>query len=213
MLQNLTEHSEIDLSALCPQVDLSVCKDLSISDTEASDVTWTDGTFNLSEGHTPQTENSEDLDRRSDQEEVFTEGLAEFPSVDNGTNGEDDELSIGLPTPPPVLPGSRLPLLDNEGRTLDLMHQMAGDVIAAAVTATIREHLQACGQPGPTPLQACGQPGPTPLDFAEESDSEGEDFELLDQSELEVLESDQGQEAQAKARKPSGFLSKLLRRQ
>lgn len=31
-----------------------------MSDTEASDVTWTDnGTFNLSEGHTPQTENSE----------------------------------------------------------------------------------------------------------------------------------------------------------
>lgn len=31
-----------------------------MSDTEASDVTWTDNsTFNLSEGHTPQTENSE----------------------------------------------------------------------------------------------------------------------------------------------------------
>lgn len=33
---------------------------MSVSDTEASDLTWTDnGTFNLSEGHTPQTENSE----------------------------------------------------------------------------------------------------------------------------------------------------------
>lgn len=33
---------------------------MSVSDTEVSDVTWTDnGTFNLSEGHTPQTENSE----------------------------------------------------------------------------------------------------------------------------------------------------------
>lgn len=33
---------------------------MSVSDTEVSDVTWTDnGTFNLSEGHTPQTENSD----------------------------------------------------------------------------------------------------------------------------------------------------------
>lgn len=35
---------------------------MSVSDTEVSDVTWTDnGTFNLSEGHTPQTENSEGM--------------------------------------------------------------------------------------------------------------------------------------------------------
>lgn len=42
------------------QLDSTVCKEMSVSDTEASDVTWTEnGTFNLSEGHTPQTENSE----------------------------------------------------------------------------------------------------------------------------------------------------------
>lgn len=41
-------------------MDSTVCKELSISDTEVSEVTWTDnGTFNLSEGHTPQTENSD----------------------------------------------------------------------------------------------------------------------------------------------------------
>lgn len=33
---------------------------MSVSDTEVSDLTWTDnGTFNLSEGHTPQTDNSD----------------------------------------------------------------------------------------------------------------------------------------------------------
>ena len=33
---------------------------MSVSDTDVSDVTWTDnGTFNLSEGHTPQTDNSD----------------------------------------------------------------------------------------------------------------------------------------------------------
>lgn len=42
-----------------PQLDSTACKEMSVSDTDASDVTWTDGTFNLSEGHTPQTENSE----------------------------------------------------------------------------------------------------------------------------------------------------------
>lgn len=41
-------------------MDSTMCKELSISDTEVSEITWTDnGTFNLSEGHTPQTENSE----------------------------------------------------------------------------------------------------------------------------------------------------------
>lgn len=42
------------------KLDSTVCKEMSVSDTEVSDVTWTDnGTFNLSEGHTPQTENSD----------------------------------------------------------------------------------------------------------------------------------------------------------
>ncbi|XP_036376434.1 reticulophagy regulator 1-like, partial [Megalops cyprinoides] len=198
MLQK-QENSEIDISALCPKMDSTIFKELSVSDTEASEVTWTDGTFNLSEGHTPQTENSEDLDRRSDQEEFFTEGLPEFPNMDNGTNGEDDELSIGLPTP--------LPMLDMagalvEGRALELVNQMAGDVIAGGLTAAIQEQLRACAP----------QPAPEPLDFAEDSDSEGEEFELLDQSELENVESNLGQEARAKAKKPSGFLSNLLRR-
>uniref|UniRef100_A0A3B4ZNA3 Reticulophagy regulator 1 n=1 Tax=Stegastes partitus TaxID=144197 RepID=A0A3B4ZNA3_9TELE len=41
-------------------LDSAVCKEMSVSDTEVSDMTWTDnGTFNLSEGNTPQTENSE----------------------------------------------------------------------------------------------------------------------------------------------------------
>lgn len=44
------------------QLDSAVCQEMSVSDTDASDLTWTDnGTFNLSEGHTPQTENSEGM--------------------------------------------------------------------------------------------------------------------------------------------------------
>lgn len=44
------------------QLDSAACREMSVSDTEVSDLTWTDnGTFNLSEGHTPQTDNSDGL--------------------------------------------------------------------------------------------------------------------------------------------------------
>uniref|UniRef100_A0A4W5NTC1 Reticulophagy regulator 1 n=1 Tax=Hucho hucho TaxID=62062 RepID=A0A4W5NTC1_9TELE len=232
------ESIEADLSSLFPKLDSTVCKEMSISDTEASDVTWTDnGTFNLSEGHTPQTENSDDLDR----EELFIGGLPEFPSLDNGTNGEDDDdLSIGLPTPPPqpqpqhsrAKEGSEPPLQgDPSTQALEFIHKMAGDVIAAAATAVIQERLEAAiGTTIPTDPHPYSRsllfPNPTtllPLDLAEESssDSDVEEFELLDQSELEQLEGELGLGASAAvaAKEPkkslsssSGFFSKLLGR-
>lgn len=69
-----------------------------MSDTDVSEVSWTDnGTFNLSEGYTPQTDTSDDLDRPS--EEVFSRDLSDFPSLENGMGTNDeDELSLGLPT-------------------------------------------------------------------------------------------------------------------
>ncbi|CAB1446559.1 unnamed protein product [Pleuronectes platessa] len=197
MMQTQTEAGvESDLSSMFPQLDSTACKDMSVSDTEVSEVTWTDnGTFNLSEGHTPQTENSEDLDR----EEAFLGGLQEFPSLDNGTttNGDDsDDLGLPLPikskhTPPPHKDQS-------DDRALELVNQMAGDFIAAASTRL--------------------------LELAEESDSEVEDFELLDQSELEQLEGELGlgeKKTQVKEEAPAktdgsastGFFTKLLRRQ
>uniref|UniRef100_A0A3Q3G8L7 Reticulophagy regulator 1 n=1 Tax=Labrus bergylta TaxID=56723 RepID=A0A3Q3G8L7_9LABR len=209
-----------------------VCKEMSVSDTEVSDMTWTDnGTFNLSEGHTPQTENSEDLDR----EEAFTGGLPEFPSLDNGatTNGEDDDdLSIGLPLPPhqPQKPTKSThtpdPRRDQPVDALELVNQMAGDAIAAAVTAAIQERIEAAvGFTAFSDFGRSGLPDSTRLlELAEESDSEVEDFELLDQSELEQLEGELGlgevktrakEEAGDRSDKPtsSGFFSKLLRRQ
>lgn len=213
ILQSQTEREciEADLSALFPKMDSTVCKELSLSDTEVSEVTWTDnGTFNLSEGHTPQTENSDDSDRRSD-EEVFTGGLPEFPSLDNGlaTNGEDDEdLSIGLPTPPahPSRVGSTQSEDEPAVQALEAVQRLAGDMITAAVSTAMQERLEAAV--APALLQA----------LAEESDSEAEDFELLDQSELEQLEGELGLDKanRAELSKPSkpssGFLSKLLGR-
>ncbi|XP_049930695.1 reticulophagy regulator 1 [Epinephelus moara] len=230
--QTEKEGIESDLSSMFPKLDSTVCKEMSVSDTEVSDVTWTDnGTFNLSEGHTPQTENSEDLDR----EEAFTGGLPEFPSLDNGTttNGDDDDdFSLGLPSPPPqpqqpikskhTPPSHKDQTVD---KALELVNQMAGDVIAAAVTAAIQERIEAAV--GFKALSEGSERSRLPestrlLELAEESDSEVEDFELLDQSELEQLEGELGlgeekeakEESQAKSDKPasSGFFSKLLRR-
>lgn len=210
LLQAQTEKESIeaDLSSLFPKLDSTVCRELSVSDTEVSEVTWTDnGTFNLSEGHTPQTENSEDLDRRS-EEEAFSGGLPDFPSVDNGlaTNGEDDDdLSIGVPTPLLQPSHPRGAHVEGEAavQALGLVQRMAGDVITAAVAAAMQERLEAVA--APVLAQA----------LAEETDSEAEDFELLDQSELEQLEGELGLEkasgeAQPKEAKQPGFFSKLL---
>ncbi|XP_059948732.1 reticulophagy regulator 1 isoform X2 [Mesoplodon densirostris] len=151
------DDSELDFSALCPKISLTVAaKELSVSDTDVSEVSWTDnGTFNLSEGYTPQTDTSDDLDRPS--EEVFSRDLSDFPSLENGTGTNDeDELSLGLPTelkrrkeqldhgPRPSserqsVAGLALPLSGDQ--TFHLMSNLAGDVITAAVTAAVKDQL------------------------------------------------------------------------
>nr|KAF6355890.1 reticulophagy regulator 1 [Myotis myotis] len=216
------DDSELDFSALCPKISLTVAaKELSVSDTDVSEVSWTDnGTFNLSEGYTPQTDTSDDLDRPS--EEVFSRGLSDFPSLENGMGTNDeDELSLGLPTElkrkkeqldSSLRPskerqspaGLTLPLSSDQ--TFHLMSNLAGDVITAAVTAAIKDQLEGA-------QQALSQAAPSP---GEDTDTEeGDDFELLDQSELDQIESELGlsqdQEAEAQqTKKSSGFLSNLL---
>ncbi|XP_061776705.1 reticulophagy regulator 1 isoform X1 [Nerophis ophidion] len=213
------ESIEADLSTMFPKLDSTACKEMSVSDTSISEVTWTDNsTFNLSEEHTPQTENSEDLNR----EDVFTGGLPDFPSLDNGatTNGdEDDDFSL----PQPIRTKHRAcPAEDTPTYTaLDLVHHMAGDVIATAITAAIQERIEAVCFPASSD-QNCPEQSRLPestraLELADESDSEMEDFELLDQAELEQLEGELGlatdREDQDNTHKGSGFFSKLLRRQ
>nr|XP_005993553.1 PREDICTED: reticulophagy receptor FAM134B isoform X1 [Latimeria chalumnae] len=223
------DDSEVDISALCPKVSsTTIARELSVSDTEPSEISWTEnGTFNLSEGHTPQTDTSDDLDRPSDQEEAFARDLTEFPSLENsngtGTNDDDDDLSIGIPTPPRQnveqmgsdrhqkrskekhsAVGFSLPLTNDQALTL--VHTMAGDVIAAAFSSVMKDQSQ------PTQHTAA-QPG---VSSSEETDTEeADDFELLDQSELEQIEGElglaRGQEAQPQEEKQNkGFLSNLL---
>ncbi|KAM9253706.1 reticulophagy regulator 1 isoform 1-T1 [Dugong dugon] len=217
------DDSELDFSALCPKISLTVAaKELSVSDTDVSEVSWTDnGTFNLSEGYTPQTDTSDDLDRPSEQE-AFSRELSEFPSLENGMGTNDeDELSIGLPVElkrkkeqldgghrpskeKQSAAGLTLPL--NSDQAFHLMSNLAGDVITAAVTAAIKDQLEGV-------QQALSQAAPS---LGEDTDAEeGDDFELLDQAELDQIESELGltqdQEAEAQqSKKSSGFLSNLL---
>ncbi|NXL08435.1 RETR1 regulator, partial [Mesembrinibis cayennensis] len=222
------DDSELDISALCPKVSPAVvAKELSVSDTDVSEVSWTDnGTFNLSEGYSPQTDTSDDFDRPSDHEEAFARDLSEFPSLENGAGtNDDDDSSIGMPIQQkqkkeqmclkvdhasrqskerPSTAGLSLPLTSDQ--TFNLMSGIAGDVIAAAVSAAIKDQLQSAQQ----------APSHAVPSLSEETDTEeADDFELLDQSELEQIEKElglsQGQEAESQEKKKSsGFLSNLL---
>ncbi|XP_053253102.1 reticulophagy regulator 1 isoform X1 [Podarcis raffonei] len=213
------DNSELDVSALCPKVSPTVvAREMSVSDTDISEVSWTDnGTFNLSEGNTPQTDTSDDFDRH---EEAFAKDLAEFPSVENGAGtNDDDDSSIGIPVRQErkkdhlsttsacrtrqekeghSAAGLSLPLISDPA--FSLVRAVAGDVVTSVVSAAVRDQLQSVQ----------GDPN-----LSEETDTEeGDDFELLDQSELEQIESElgltKGQEAEPQEKKSLGFLSNLL---
>ncbi|XP_055509539.1 reticulophagy regulator 1 [Leucoraja erinacea] len=224
------DESEADTSALCPKISSSGAgKELSISDTELSETSWTEnGTFNLSGGHTPQTDASDDLDRPSDHEEAFARDLPEFPSIDNkGTMDDDDDSSIGIPTPPfptletglcqedlgSVVAGLALNLSSEQ--SLALISTMASGAIAAAVTSAMTGPPRAA-HTGPS---CSSSPPPPPTTPSEDTDTEdADDFELLDESELEQIESELGlglEQGQADRHQAGndgkpGFLSNLL---
>ncbi|XP_072267963.1 reticulophagy regulator 1 isoform X2 [Pyxicephalus adspersus] len=214
-IEKSPEESELELSALYPQINPgTLVKELSISDTEPSDLTWTEnGTFNLSEGYTPQTDSSDDLDRPSDQEEAFTKGLADFPSPENGSPSNDEDFSIGLPAMPKSKhknskkphgeksSASALSALLGSEQPYNLVSGLASEVITAAVSAAITDQLQSAFLSSQTPA-------PTEDTDTEEAD----DFELLDQSELEDIEEEVGNSSsqESESKKSSGFLSSLL---
>nr|KAF6355891.1 reticulophagy regulator 1 [Myotis myotis] len=129
-----------------------------------------------------------DLDRPS--EEVFSRGLSDFPSLENGMGTNDeDELSLGLPTELK----RKKEQLDSSLRPSKERQSPAGLTLPLSSDQTF--HLMSPGEDTDT--------------------EEGDDFELLDQSELDQIESELGlsqdQEAEAQqTKKSSGFLSNLL---
>ncbi|KAK2916510.1 hypothetical protein Q8A67_000884 [Cirrhinus molitorella] len=198
------------------------------------------GTFNLSRGQTPLTEGSEDLDRHSDPEESFACGLPDFPSInpDATLMEDDDDASIGLPSlNSAVLSGARgstSALLDLDTQmdsdqedleislgslntTSDLTNNLAGVIASNMIQAAIAGAMQP--RPPQGPRRESGQrAGAAPRGYRKQSSSEldtdldldGEDFEMLDQSELNQLDPFGGGQGGQSRTQGTSFLSNLL---
>ncbi|XP_069490525.1 reticulophagy regulator 3 [Ambystoma mexicanum] len=194
--------SEEELAAFCPQLDDSaVAKELTISDSEHSDaeISYTEnGTFNLSRGQTPLTEGSEDFDRHSDPEESFARDLPDFPSINPDTLGLDDEddTSIGIPSSAHNLQRSEDRQLYYDQEELDTEMSLSGlppvqnftnDLAGLVTRGMIQYALAGASQQGPffsdnPPRQVRTYHRNSSSEM--DTDAEGDDFELLDQSEL-----------------------------
>ncbi|XP_023119946.2 reticulophagy regulator 3 [Amphiprion ocellaris] len=210
--------SEEELAAFCPTFDDAVvAKELALTDSEHSDaeVSYTDnGTFNLSRGQTPLTEGSEDFDRHSDAEESFAQDLPDFPSInpDATLMDDDDDTSIGLPSlGQSGLASHRASVLDVEGHldsdqedldaelclsglppasnfTGDLAGVIASNMIQAALAGAMQPRASANrhreGPPKAGAHRSYRKQSSSELD----TDLDGEDFEMLDQSELNQMD-------------------------
>lgn len=187
--------------------DSAVARELAITDSEHSDaeVSCTDnGTFNLSRGQTPLTEGSEDLDGHSDPEESFARDLPDFPSINVDPAGLDDEddTSIGMPSlmyrsPPGAEEPQAPPASQAEAALPELLlgvlptgSNLTSNLASLVSQGMIQLALTGASQPGPSgppPRRATrGFPRAPSSDL--DTDAEGDDFELLDQSELNQLD-------------------------
>ncbi|KAM9843403.1 reticulophagy regulator 3 isoform 1-T2 [Aulostomus maculatus] len=231
--------SEEELAAFCPTFDDAVvAKELALTDSEHSDaeVSYTDnGTFNLSRGQTPLTEGSEDLDRHSDAEESFAQDLPDFPSInpDATLMDDDDDTSIGLPSlAMSGLQSHRASVLDvdtqldSDQEDLDAelslsglppASNLAGDLAGVIASNMIQAALVGAMQPRPpTTLRRQGPPkAGSHRSYRKQSSSEldtdldVEDFEMLDQSELNQMDPLGGGGRRGDSQ-GSNFLSSLL---
>ncbi|XP_048448164.1 reticulophagy regulator 3 [Rhincodon typus] len=229
--------SEAELAAFCPKLDDSIiAKELEVSESEHSDteVSYADnGTFNLSRGQTPITDGSEDLDRHSDPEESFARDLPEFPSINPnvaGLDDDDDDTSLGIPTAPYQasaqedvslfsdqedidvdisLSALPLPLNFTGSQGLTLAGALASNMMAAALSGADQEVQVVRDNPPKFASQTCHEHSGTEMD----TDAEGDDFELLDQSELNQYENITSQDRASRQQSKSGFLSNFLRKQ
>ncbi|NWY70476.1 RETR3 regulator, partial [Erithacus rubecula] len=192
--------SEEELAAFCPKLDDSVvAKELTISDSEHSDaeVSYTEnGMFNLSRGQTPLTEGSEDLDGHSDPEESFARDLPDFPSINPEAPGieDEDDTSIGIPSlayRPQGTEDLQLPYEQEEFSTLPSVQNLTNNITGFVTRGMIQLALSGASQPGPSRSTNPQRGAKTHLRAASldlDTDAEGDDFELLDQSELNQLD-------------------------
>ncbi|TSK28049.1 Reticulophagy regulator 3 [Bagarius yarrelli] len=214
--------------------DAVVAKELAMTDSEHSDaeVSYTEnGTFNLSRGQTPLTEGSEELDRHSDPEESFAQDLPDFPSInpDAALMDDDDDPSLGLPSLASVgVSGARASTssalldldtqLDSDQDDLDtdlsiggltLSSDITGDLAGILASNMIQAALSGAIQdPHRYRKQVSSELDPD-LDLDQDQD----DFELLDQSELNQMDPVGGPGSRGGSQnrtQGSSFLSNLL---
>lgn len=232
--------SEEELAAFCPTFDDAVvAKELALTDSEHSDaeVSYTDnGTFNLSRGQTPLTEGSEDLDRHSDAEESFAQDLPDFPSInpDATLMDDDDDTSIGLPSlGPSGLASHRASVLDVDAHldsdqedldaelslsglppasdfSGDLAGVIASNMIQAALAGAMQPRRPAHRREGP-PRAGAHRSYRKQSSSELDTDLDVEDFEMLDQSELNQMDPLGGGGGSRRGESQgSNFLSSLL---
>lgn len=178
-----------------------------------------------------------DLDRQSDAEESFAQDLAEFPSInpDATLMDDDDDTSIGLPSlGPSGLASHRASVLDVESHldsdqddldadlslssrptASDLTGELAGVIASNMIQAALLGAMQP--RPPATrrrerPHRAGSQRSYHRHSSSElDTDLEGEDFEMLDQAELNQMDPLGGGGAARRGEgQGSNFLSSLL---
>uniref|UniRef100_A0A8C3L5U9 RETREG1-3/ARL6IP-like N-terminal reticulon-homology domain-containing protein n=1 Tax=Chrysolophus pictus TaxID=9089 RepID=A0A8C3L5U9_CHRPC len=197
--------SEAELSGFSPVVDVKkTALALSITDSELSDEEASileSGGFSVSRATTPQlTDVSEDLDQQSlhsEPEESFSKDLAEFPSVEEyhsrDLGPQSDEDAFGVPLGPE---------LAHAAHELDSAEKEAADsdlsiLRLASPLHFVNTHFNGSGQVAGEKLSFQAQLSGTEVVEAEaavspEDEEEADDFELLDQRELEQMDVELG---------------------
>lgn len=178
-----------------------------------------------------------DLDRHSDAEESFAQDLADFPSInpDATLMDDDDDTSIGLPSlGPSGLASHRASVLDVEGHldsdqddfdselsfggrpavsdfSADLAGVITSNMIQAALLGTMQPRPPTT-QRREVPPRVATQRSYRKFSSSElDTDLDGEDFEMLDQAELNQMDTLGGGERGRRGEgQGSNFLSSLL---
>ncbi|KAG7262029.1 hypothetical protein CRUP_027891, partial [Coryphaenoides rupestris] len=208
--------SEEELAAFCPSFDDAiVAKELALSDSEHSDAeaSYTDnGTFNL------------------DAEESFAQDLQDFPTInpDATLMDDDEDTSIGLPSMGfSELASHRASLPDMDVDSdqedlelaggLSLTDELAGVIASNMIQAALAGALQPArhhrrAREGPPPPRAGARRSYHKQSSSElDTDWDGEDFEMLDQSELNQMDPCSGTGSRrGDPGQGSNFLSNLL---
>lgn len=137
-----------------------------------------------------------DLDGHSDPEESFARDLPDFPSINPEATGIDDEddTSIGIPSlayRSQLTEDLHLPYEQEEPGALPSVQNLTNNLAGFVTRGMIQLALSGVPQPSSSRGDNPQRAAKTYLRTASsdlDTDAEGDDFELLDQSELNQLD-------------------------